>query len=154
MRRYAGEHRTLSGSQKYASQNFFDYHLEFARSADSGILGGQQLQNIAQLESEHPNLRECLALCNHKQNRQQLAPLEPKLGMSMVGSLGMFWFLASHWKEGRNWAVHFLESNHNERPSQSKAAALLTAGGLSVLLDDYEVAVSYTHLTLPTICSV
>ncbi|MGB0847014.1 MAG: winged helix-turn-helix domain-containing protein [Thiolinea sp.] len=140
MRRYANEQRIESNSQQLTSQNFFDYHLEFARNADTGILGGQQLQNIVQLEAEHPNLRECLTLCQPSQNNTQFASLTPEMGIRMTGSLGMFWFLANHWQEGRNWATHFLNVGQNIRSSASHAAAHLTAGGLSVLLDDYEIA--------------
>jgi len=143
MRRYATKRRLLAPEHRATvSQKFFDFHLETARQADTGILGGKQLHNIQCLESEHSNFRECLALCHP---RYSAKPLDINGGLELVGELGMFWFLANHWKEGREWAVSFLNNCVHLSSSNMHAKALLTAGGLSVLLDDYTVADKYLN---------
>lgn len=142
MRRYASESR-LQSPKKHAVfiQDFFDFHLQIARKVDAEILGGNQLKNIQCLDSEHANFRECLSLCSSEVFRGKL---DKSKGLELVGELGMFWFLANHWKEGREWAVSFISSNANT-PVMTHAKAFLTAGGLSMLLDDYKVADSYLH---------
>lgn len=145
MRRYANKRRALGNNQQHANEKFFDYHLQLADTADTNILGGDQFHHIKQLELEHANLRECLSFCSHGQVNKQFSP---ESGVAMVGSLGMFWFLSNHWKEGRDWAMHFLNTDRYSQPSANCAAAMLTAGGLSVLLDDYVVAEKY--LTIAT----
>jgi len=140
MRRYANERRSFLKNQYQPNRGFLEYHLDLAQKTDADILGAKQFDNIKLLESEHANFRECLNYCC-EENPQKRLP--PEVGEAMVGSLGMFWFLSNHWKEGRDWAVHFLEMDRCVSPSENRAAAMLTAGGLSVLLDDYETAEKY-----------
>ena len=142
MRRYATEQRLQSQSHhSNLSKRFFDFHLEAARQADAEILGGKQLSNMQWFESEHTNFRECLSLCHPEHSAK---PLDSGAGLELIGELGMFWFLANHWKEGREWAVNFLQISTNISSNNiTHSKAFLAAGGLSVLLDDYVIADKY-----------
>ncbi|MDQ5769029.1 tetratricopeptide repeat protein [Thiothrix subterranea] len=140
MRQYASDHRLASQQHPATAQRFVEYHLEVVEQVDAAIFGGEQLVGITRLEREHDNFRECLSLCNPEHNR--LAAM-PELGLRMVGALGMFWFLANHWKEGYGWAERFLELQRHEQPSVAQAMALLTAGGISALMDKHALAEQY-----------
>ena len=146
MRQYASERCFANNHYHQLTSHFIDFHLEIAETADADILGGQQLSNIVQLESNHPNLRECLYLCSPDAGKHKAA--RPELGLKMVGHLGTFWFLSNHWKEGQRWAESFLAFDSSATPSLIRANALLAAGGLSVLLDNY--AIAERHLTIGT----
>jgi len=144
MRRYANKRRSLNPTQHLkASKRFFDYHLAIARDADTGILGGKQLNTITLLKSEQANLRECLSLCHPEYTSK---PLSHVAGLELVGSLGIFWFLANHWQEGRQWASNFLSLSSKSSCSDAKAKALLAAGNLSIVLDDYTAADKYLKI--------
>ena len=146
MRQYAGERGFANNHYDQLTNSFIDFHLEIAKTADADILGGQQLSKIVQLESNHSNLRECLNLCSPVPDRHKTA--RPEQGLKMVGLLGTFWFLSNHWKEGQRWAESFLAFDSCATPSLIRANALLAAGGLSVLLDDY--AIAERHLNIGT----
>lgn len=145
MHQYAAERCLTNQQHPAAAGRFVDYYLDTAATADAGIFGGEQLTNIMQLEGDYPNFRECLLLCNPQKAQPPLSPLRIEQGLKMVGSLGAFWFLANHWQEGRRWAENFLALDSAAQPSADRANALLAAGGLSVLLDDY--AIAERHLT-------
>lgn len=136
MRRHANERRVMGGNP-LLTRRFFEYHLTLAEQADADMLGGQQFSNIVRLNAEHDNFRECLMLC-HPARSGRVS--DQQLGMKLASALGLFWFLANHWKEGRQWAMDFLDNHSGSSPSSTLATTLLTAGGLSVLLDDYQIA--------------
>ncbi|QQZ28858.1 tetratricopeptide repeat protein [Thiothrix subterranea] len=140
MRQYANEVRFAKQSHCPTTQRFVEYHLEVAERVDAGILGGQQLPGLAHLEGEHDNFRACLALCHSDTNPQAMSS---EIGLRLVGSLGMFWFMANHWQEGYRWAESFLAIHRHAQPSLAQAMAMLTAGGISALLDNHGVAEQY-----------
>lgn len=143
MRQYASELRLANQQHNSMAQRFVEYHLEIAETVDTVIFGGHQLTGIARLESEHDNFRACLALCNPVIEQQAVCA---KLGLKLVSSLGMFWFLANHWQEGYSWAEHFLQLHPQEESSSAKAGALLAAGGIAALLDKQPIAERYLSL--------
>ena len=143
MRQHASELRLANQQHIPMAQRFVEYHLEIAETVDAIIFGGQQLTGMARLESEHDNFRTCLILCNPTLNHPAV---RAELGLKLVGSLGMFWFLANHWQEGYSWAEHFLQLYQHEPPSSAQVGALLAAGGIAALLDKQTIAEQYLHL--------
>lgn len=140
MRQYASDHRLACQQHPATAQRFVEYHLEVVEQVDNIIFSGEQLMGLSRLERDHDNFRECLSLCHPEHNRQAAMP---ELGLRMAGALGMFWFLANHWQEGYGWAERFLELHRHEQPSVAQAMALLTAGGISALMDNHAVAEQY-----------
>ncbi|MEZ5535129.1 MAG: tetratricopeptide repeat protein [Thiolinea sp.] len=141
MRQYAGEQAQQSVARDVNVRRFLDYHLQRAQQADAEILGGEQFNWLVTLGQEHPNFRECLALCMGSSSSESIHSIEQyQGGLALAGSLGWFWFLANHWQEGRNWAEQFLQLNSTDTPTNGHSLALLTAGGLATLMDDYPVA--------------
>lgn len=143
MRHYASHVYIAEASQLKMAQGFVGYYLEMASSADAGILGGQQFSSIKLLAQEHDNLRECLGLC--AADEYQSTSLS-RLGLKLVGALGMFWFLANHWQEGHRWSEHFLKLHQQAQPCLAQGMALLAAGGISAVLDKYAVADQYVRM--------
>lgn len=140
MRQYASDHRLACQQHTATATRFVEYHLEVVEQVDKVIFSGEQLAGLTRLEREHDNFRECLSLCHPEHHRQAAMP---ELGLRMVGALGMFWFLANHWQEGYGWAERFLELHQHEQPSEAQAMALLTAGGISALMDNHALAEQY-----------
>lgn len=140
MRQYASDHRLASQQHPATAQRFVEYHLEVVEQVDNLIFSGEQLAGMSRLEQGHDNFRECLNLCYLEHNRQAAMP---DLGLRLTGALGMFWFLANHWKEGYGWAERFLELHRHAQPSVAQAMALLTAGGISALMDNHTLAEQY-----------
>lgn len=140
MRQYANDHCLANQQQPATARRFVEYHLEVVEQVDNVIFSGEQLAGMSRLEQEHDNFRECLGLCHPEHNRQAAMP---ELGLRLSGALGMFWFLANHWKEGYGWAERFLELHRHAQPSVAQAMALLAAGGISALMDNHTVAEQY-----------
>lgn len=139
MRQYARAQAVNTHLYPSLAKQFITYHLDLAMSIDPTILGQQQLSAIAQLEAEHDNFRECLALCS----QQQANPVFVHLGLKLSAALGMFWFLANHWQEGFRWSEQFLKLPHAASAQLDQAKVLLVAGGLAALKDHHMKAERY-----------
>lgn len=138
MRQYAHAQSSKQPLHLKTTRHFVEYHLDLAERADTGILGQQQINTIAQLESERDNFRDCLNLCSVEQT-----PLLTGLGLKLVSALGMFWFWIGHWQEGYRWSRRFLAFQLGSSSSLDQAKVLLVAGGIATLSDQYVVADRY-----------
>lgn len=144
MRHYASHSYLAEASYLSTTQDFVNYYLEMATAADAAILGGQQFSSIKQLAQEHDNLRECLRLC--ASTKLPFSHQLPVFGLKLAGVLGLFWFLANHWREGDYWLDQFLKLHQQAQPSLAQGMALLAAGGISALLDKHSVADHYVSM--------
>jgi len=67
------------------------------------LLGGpHQLEAVNSLEGEHDNLRAALEFASSH---------DPEKGLRMLEALWLFWFMHSHFVEGRRWTERLLQAS-------------------------------------------
>jgi predicted ATPase len=101
IRQYAREKLVASGEAEAnrVRKRHLAYYLALAEAAEPHLRTAEQLAWLARLEAEHDNLRAalewaCAVPAPHKAH---------EAGMRLAAALGRFWYLHSHWSEGRNW---------------------------------------------------
>jgi hypothetical protein len=100
--------------------------------AERAWLGAQELEQFAQLQREHANLRAALEFCLTEST-------EEKAGLD-IAALWIYWFLSCSHTEGRYWLDRALESN--PEPSPALAKALWVNAWLALMQADTAAALS------------
>jgi predicted ATPase/DNA-binding SARP family transcriptional activator/DNA-binding CsgD family transcriptional regulator len=113
--------------------------LALAEEAELELRGPRQGQWLAQLETEHDNLRSALSWA--------LKWEEAELGLQLGGALGEFWHLRGHLSEGQRWLGAALEKEE-ALPGLARAKALARAGYIAWEQGDYERSVVLSEESL------
>ena len=101
MRQYANQQLAAAGEFDQVQKRYTQYFLQFAVTAESGLVGTQQIEWMTRIEQEIDNVRAVLQwLTRYK--------LEDALYMM----LNLFWFFQSsgHLQEGFDWFTAGLAS--------------------------------------------
>jgi predicted ATPase/class 3 adenylate cyclase len=93
------------------------YFDQLAKEQHPRYTFADQPAALARLETEHANLRGALAW--------YIGPGgDATSGMTMAGRLGWFWFVRSHYAEGRDWFSRFLDATPADSDLGARASAL------------------------------
>jgi predicted ATPase/transcriptional regulator with XRE-family HTH domain len=122
IREYALERLEVSGESEVIQQAHAAYYLLFAERAEPELTGPAQAEWLTQLGVEHDNLRAALAW--------SLDGGEPATGLRLAGTLGRFWRVHGHPREGLSWLERTLAVS-NDDASAARGKALEEAGRLS-----------------------
>jgi predicted ATPase/DNA-binding CsgD family transcriptional regulator len=95
-----------------------EYFVQFAEEADLKIKGAEQVIWYEKLEIEHDNLLAALHWASESKNIE--------VGLRLSESLGYFWYVHGHIREGVGWLEKFLESTQD-------VSSALVARGLTYL---------------------
>ncbi|MFE3028772.1 protein kinase domain-containing protein [Nocardia tengchongensis] len=108
-----------------------DWCERLVYEADAELLGPRQLEWVARLERELPNLRKALEFNLPESGDGRLA---------MIATLYLFWTLRGRINEGRRWYERVLEHSPGGGTSD-RAKALFAAGSMAAMQRDIRTAV-------------
>ncbi|MGY4785938.1 protein kinase domain-containing protein [Rhodococcus opacus] len=108
------------------------WYQRLALDAETDWISPRQLDWIARLDREQPNLREALAFSLSDDE-------EPESALSFAAALYPFWFSRGLLSEGRHWLDPGLARRTGEK-SAVRAKALYLADGLADMQGDLEAA--------------
>ena len=121
IREYA--HKKLTQSKEWAAtrNRHLEFYLRLAEEAEPKIRGPEEIIWFERLDLEHDSLREAL--------RWALEAKNAEAGLRLASSLGFFWFVRGHLREGIDWLEKVLVYRKGASKS-SIAHALMYLGGL------------------------
>src|SRR5215207_6154986 len=138
VRQFGSEKLRESPEAPVVSRRHAEHYLEFAETADPGLLGPDQGLWLQRLRTESWNLRAALAwsLEPVQEGRQEARELRLRL----VAALGRFWG-RNGFEEGKLWLRTALERDRGEFP-RARAKALGELGFILLFQQDYGPALA------------
>ncbi|MCI0474997.1 MAG: tetratricopeptide repeat protein [Anaerolineales bacterium] len=130
VRQYAEIKLDEAEEQEAIKLRHLDYFVALAERAHQQLFGSAQEMWLAQLETEHDNIRAAFEWARAHQASQA--------GLRLATALRRFWLTRGDWVEGMQWLEQMLALNH--MPSPVRTQALNAAGNLAVSLGDYDRA--------------
>lgn len=124
IRQYAWERLEASGETASVQQIYAGYYLKLAEQGAVELKGANQLTWLGRLEGERDNFR---AAFDHLLSSRDL-----DRGLQLAGALWPFWFLKSHYTEGRSWLAEILPMVAGWEPCRSLALAINADGDLAI----------------------
>jgi predicted ATPase/TolA-binding protein len=106
--------------------------LNMAEGAEAALKGPGQVAWLERLESEHDNMRAALAW--------YIGQGDATCALRIGGGLWRFWYVRSHYSEGRRWLAKALALPAAAERTSVRAKALGGAGNLAYNQADYETA--------------
>ena len=112
LRQYGAERLVEVGEEDEARERHFAHYLGIAERAYAQRIE-HEAEMLASLEADHDDFRAAL----------EWSRSQPRELLRLASSLGWFWHLRSHYREGRTWLEQALALNPTER-SRERARAL------------------------------
>ena len=112
LRQYGAERLVEVGEEDEARERHFAHYLGVAERAYAQRIE-HEAEMLASLEADHDDFRAAL----------EWSRSQPRDLLRLASSLGWFWHLRSHYREGRTWLEQALALNPTER-SRERARAL------------------------------
>jgi predicted ATPase/class 3 adenylate cyclase len=128
---YAREKLQESGEAEEVKKHHAEYFLALAEEGESGMRGPEAATWLERLEAEHDNLRAALSWALEQE--------EGELGLRLAGALWRFWWMRSHYSEGRRWLENALAIDGRGSPP-ARAMALAGIGEIASHQGDLEQA--------------
>jgi predicted ATPase/DNA-binding CsgD family transcriptional regulator len=130
IREFGLEQLSEAGELDSARRAHASYYWSFAEDAERGLMGANQKNWLQRLDCEQDNLRAAL--------RWAIEKHESELAQRMAGALHSYWFVRSHWSEGRRWLEESLAMDSSATVDQAvRAKALYGAGMLARFQGDF-----------------
>ncbi|MCA1666093.1 MAG: tetratricopeptide repeat protein [Thermomicrobia bacterium] len=146
VREYGWERLEASGESEAAQRAHAGYFLALAEAVEPKLTGAEQAESLAQLATEHDNLRAVLHwACEHR---------EAESGLRLAGALWRFWLQQGHATEGRAWLERLLGmvgDDDRSRMGAVWAQAVYAAGVLATEQGDYAHATLLLGENLPLV---
>lgn len=140
--RQYGHYRLVEGEEYLAVRTRHrDYYLALAIDLRPKLMGADQADWFAVLDTEHDNLRQALGFCTEQ-------PDGGEYGLRLAAALSRFWLIRGHFSEGRERFAAALRHPSAQVRVRDRAQALNGAGLLAWRQSDYEGA---TELYLESI---
>jgi non-specific serine/threonine protein kinase len=135
IREFALEHLDASKDATPTRDAHAVYFLALAETGIPGLYGPQQVEWLARLERDHPNLRVALEWFTHLGNTDAL--------LRLGAALWRFWFIRGYPREGRAWLEQALAVPHPWSPTLREA--LHGASMLASNQGDHTQAAAYAE---------
>ncbi|HEY7034964.1 MAG TPA: LuxR C-terminal-related transcriptional regulator [Thermomicrobiales bacterium] len=123
IREFALERLELSGQDTESRTRHAAYFLALAESVEPHLMMPGQESWLARLAAEHDNLRAALGWLERAGKAEAM--------LRLTSALSLFWFVRSHFDEGRGWLERALALG-GEAPVALRAKALVRAGYLAI----------------------
>jgi predicted ATPase/serine/threonine protein kinase len=140
IREYGLEQLDVSGEASLIRRQHAYYFLTLAERAELELSGTNQETWLAQLETEHDNLRAAM--------HWSKASKESEIGLRLAGALWRFWLVRGHLSEGRERLADILTAAENSGSTAALAKVLTGAGTLAHNQGDYTAARSWYEQSL------
>ena len=124
VRHYARDRLSDKGEEAGLSHRHFECMLALAKRAESRLTSGDQQVWLECLESEHENLRAALSWSCADDGRTAD-------GLQLASSLGWFWSVRGHYREGRRWLSILIAAVPGGKADSVRAYALRGASSLA-----------------------
>jgi predicted ATPase/Tfp pilus assembly protein PilF len=134
IREYGLEKLAESGEEEATRRCHANIYRLLAEAAENELRGREQVAWLERLETEHDNLRSALDW--------YIAQGDTDCALQMAGALWRFWYVRSHFTEGRKWLSDALALPGAEARNAARAKALSGAGNLAYNQADYDLAQS------------
>ncbi len=139
IREFALERLDESADAEQTREFHAAYYVSLAEEAEPYLTGPEQTTWLAQLETEHSNLRAALSWSIER------GPAMTAL--RLAGALWRFWYVRGHVSEGRSWLERVLACVDGALPA-ARAKALRGAGMLAESQGDYDRATAAHEASL------
>lgn len=136
VRQYAFEKLTDAGQEPVYRQKHAEHFAALAQEAEPQLTQGDQVRWLTRLEADHENLRAALGWFLQSEDNEA--------ALTLAGTLGRFWYVHSHYTEGREWLRRAL-ADAPAKPSPGLAKAYQWAGTLARLQADFDHAEEYAN---------
>jgi non-specific serine/threonine protein kinase len=120
VRQYGHEWLQKLGEMSELQQHHTQYYLALAEVEWPKLVGAQQAEWLAQMDTEHDNLRAALAWSHSPAG-------DPELGLRLAAALCWFWWTHGHHSEAQQWLKRALAGSPPAR-TRARAQALCWAG--------------------------
>ena len=160
VREYGLEQLEVTGEAAESRRRHAEHFVALAEHAEPNLTGAEQQTWLERLDAEHDNFRAALgwSLTPERRSDAQSAHQKPiqgrenrstrvELGLRLASALMWFWYIRSHFSEGRRWLDATLAVSDIASPTV-RANALNAAGGLARDQGDYERAVALLDVSL------
>ncbi len=131
VRDYAREQLAAAQSMNEAQRQHAAYYTEWIEKNEASFQGSRTKAFVAQLETEHNNVRAALTWALTQNNAEA--------ALRLSGPLGQFWLLHNHVSEGKRWLAQALALGVNT-PTRERAKALVATGRLEFVLGNIQAA--------------
>ena len=121
VREFGLEQLEASGELGLLRRRHAEYSLGLAEEGERKVGGPEQVEWLARLDEEHPNLRAALSWSLLTDEG------DPDLGLRLADALWVFWFRRGYLSEGSRWLQQALAANEGA-PALARAK-LITADG-------------------------
>ncbi len=118
------------------SDRHLDHFLKLAEEAEPGLTSKDQTLWLDRLTAEHENLLAALDWCSGADSGSSRN--YPQMGLRLVGALARYWGIRGHFAVGSLAAARSLARDAS--PTEARAKALNSAGGLLYLQGDHAAA--------------
>jgi predicted ATPase/DNA-binding SARP family transcriptional activator len=132
VRQYAAEQLNAAGETEQCMQAHLAWCLKRAARAEPRLAGATQAVELVLLEREINDIRAALNFAREQGDARAV--------LEIAGSLGLFWYLHGHYKEGRDWLDWAVVAAPGA-PGPVRAKAMRVSGFLAFLQCDYAAAV-------------
>ena len=132
IREYGLEQLEVSGEASLIRRQHASFFLKLAERAEPELSGTNQEMWLAQLETEHDNLRAALHWAKESE--------ETEMSLRLAGALWRFWLVRGHLGEGRERLTDILTAAGSSSHTAALAKALTGAGTLAHNQGDYIAA--------------
>ncbi|NRI70047.1 tetratricopeptide repeat protein [Rhodococcus sp. MS16] len=136
LRDYGRKKSELSGEYLTLRRLHRDWYQKFALDAESQWISPHQLEWIARIERELPNLRAAM-----KFGLTSDSDSESESGLQIAAALLPYWMSRGPLREGRHWLDSAL-ARHPRRPTPERINALYAGSALAGLQGDFRAATS------------
>jgi predicted ATPase/DNA-binding CsgD family transcriptional regulator len=149
IREYALEMLDANGEEHFSRLVHAVYYVTLAEESEQELVGPQQALWLERLEQEHDNLRAALVWSLQQDEGTNETHRRVEIALRLVGALRRFWQMHGHLNEGQMFTEKALSASKGILVSkQSRAKALIAAGTLASIQNDYEQTEAYCRESL------
>jgi non-specific serine/threonine protein kinase len=120
-----------------------DFFLHLAEEARPHLRRPEQVEWFDRLDTEHDNLRAALDWCAAEATTGTNADIASEKGLRLAATLGYFWKIRGHYREGQAWLERFLaipDTSADESRKRTRGGAWYWLGTLAYDRGDFATA--------------